>query len=82
MDMLAMKLVRTYGAEVLDSPEFRKAKEQKHHHVCAERCVMIWASSADMKSSAIIWCAGRNIQRNPFGLRGSFSAILTNARKT
>ena len=33
MDMLAMKLVRTYGAEVLDSPEFRKAKEQKHHHV-------------------------------------------------
>ena len=33
MDMLAMQLVRTYGAEVLDSPEFRKAKEQKHHHV-------------------------------------------------
>ena len=33
MDMLAMKLVRTYGAEILDSPEFQRAMEQKHHHV-------------------------------------------------
>lgn len=33
MDMLAMQLVRTYGAEVLNSPEFMRAKEQTHHHV-------------------------------------------------
>ncbi len=33
MDMLAMHLVRTYGAEILDSPEFERAMAQKHHHV-------------------------------------------------
>ena len=33
MDMLAMKLVRTYGAEIHDSPEFQSAMAQKHHHV-------------------------------------------------
>jgi len=33
MDMLAMQLVRSFGAEVLDSPEFEQAMAQKHHHV-------------------------------------------------
>lgn len=33
MDMLAMQLVRTYGEEILSSPEFLKAMQQKHHHV-------------------------------------------------
>ena len=102
MDMLAMKLVRTYGAEVLDSPEFRKAKEQKHHHVTTVGDHSLGVAYVSVKicrflnamhiktdtesivrgSSAIIWCAGRNIQRNPSGSRESFSAILTNARKT
>lgn len=33
MDMLAMQLVRSYGEEILASPEFRQALQQKHHHV-------------------------------------------------
>lgn len=33
MDMLAMHLVRKYGAKVLTSPVFSRAMQQPHHHV-------------------------------------------------